>query len=138
MAAFAEARFGGRRRQQAPFVQPPCRLGNGELQSAVIRVLEAAGRPLGIREVRLAVEQRLRKPVSESSVNACLSVGARRTGHFQRVSPGCYQLGPSEARTGALERAERHADDLETAGEAAERELADRLAGGADRGEVEV
>jgi hypothetical protein len=102
LAAFAEARVGGRRRQQAAFVQPPCRLGNGELQSAVIRVLEAAGRPLGIREVRLAVERRLRKPVPESSVNACLSVGARRTGHFQRVSPGCYQLSSEAKRVQVL------------------------------------
>jgi len=73
-------------------VPAPRRLGNGELLLAVIRILESADRPLRVGGVRLAVERRLRKPVSASSVNACLSVGERRTRRFERVGAGLYRL----------------------------------------------
>jgi hypothetical protein len=70
------------------------RLGNGELQRAVIRILEAADGPLSVAEVRLAVERSLGKVVSRSSVSACLSVGARRVGRFERVAAALYRLAP--------------------------------------------
>ncbi|HEX4187654.1 MAG TPA: hypothetical protein VHY83_07145 [Solirubrobacteraceae bacterium] len=70
----------------------PRRLGNGELQRLVISALEAADRPLGVGEVRLAVQRALRKPVSASSVSACLSVGACRAGRFERVGRGLYRV----------------------------------------------
>jgi hypothetical protein len=57
----------------------------------VISALEAADQPLGVAEVRSAVQRGLRKPVSASSVNACLSVGACRTGRFERVA-SLYRL----------------------------------------------
>jgi hypothetical protein len=94
LAAGAEGWGRGPGREPAALAPAPRRLGNGELQSAVIRILESAGRPLGIREVQLAEERLLRKAVSESSVNACLSVGVTRTGQFERVAPGLYTLTP--------------------------------------------
>ena len=92
LAALSEGVVRERRRESAALVPAPRRLGNGELQSGVIRILEAADRPLRVGEVRLAVERCLRKPVSASSVNACLSVGARRAGRFERVGAGLYRL----------------------------------------------
>ncbi len=68
------------------------RLGNGELQRSVVSALRAASQPLRIAEVRLAVERRLLKPVSTSSVNACMSAGARQTGRFERVAAGVYRI----------------------------------------------
>jgi hypothetical protein len=78
--------------EQASLMPAPRRLGNGEIQRAVIAALESAERPLRVTEVRVAAERCLRKPVSASSVNACLSVGARRPGRFERAGPGLYQL----------------------------------------------
>lgn len=66
---------------------------DGELQLAVIHLLRAADEPLGVSEVRLAVERCLRKGVSASFVSACLSFCARRRGRFERVGPGLYRRG---------------------------------------------
>jgi hypothetical protein len=94
LAAGAEGRGTGPGREPGALAPAQCRLGNGELRSAVIRILESAGRPLGIRGTQLAVERLLPKAVSESSVNTCLSVGVTGTGQFERVAPGLYTLTP--------------------------------------------
>ena len=93
------ARFsdhGQKCRRQDPVALTPAthRLGSGELQRAVTGILGAADRALRVTEVRSAAQRRLRKPVSASSVNACLSVGARREGRFERVGAGLYRLTP--------------------------------------------
>lgn len=92
LATCPEGHRGVPRRASASLMPATRRLGNGELQRAVIAALESAERPLRVREVRVAVERCLRKPVSASSVNACLSVGARGHGRFERGGPGLYRL----------------------------------------------
>ena len=94
LAALQEGGVSDRRRDSAVLKPAARRLGNGELQRAVIRILEGADAPLSVAEMRLAVERSLGKAVSRSSVNACPSVGARRVGRFERVAAGLYRLAP--------------------------------------------
>jgi hypothetical protein len=94
LAALPEGGVSDRRRDSAVLKPAARRLDNGDIQRAVIRILEAADGPLSVAEVRLAVERSLGKVVSRSSVNACLSVGARRVGRFERVAAGLYRLAP--------------------------------------------
>src|SRR5271165_117995 len=93
LAAFSEGGARPESRESAPLVPAPRRLANRELQLAVVRALGGAGRPLRVAEVCRAAERELHKPVSRSSVNACLSVGARPSGRFERVARGLYRLG---------------------------------------------
>src|SRR5436305_13523976 len=92
LAALPESGVSNRRRDSAVLNPAARRLCNGELQRAVIGILEAADGPLSVAEVRLAVERSLGKVVSRSSVNACLSVGARRFGPFELVPPALARL----------------------------------------------
>jgi hypothetical protein len=73
------------------------RLGNGVVQKAVISAFVAAGRPMGVSEVQMAVEAQLGHPVSRDSINSCLSSGARgQEPRFERVAHGCYSLALSK------------------------------------------
>jgi hypothetical protein len=55
--------------------------------------LVAAGRPMGVGEVQVAVEALLGHGVSRDSVNSCLSTGARgKQPSLRRVALGCYEL----------------------------------------------
>ena len=47
-----------------------------------------------VAEVHCGVEESLGIPVSRSSINSCLSLGARDCVRFERIASGCYQLAP--------------------------------------------
>jgi len=64
LAAFSEGDRRSRRREENPLVPGPRRLGNCELQSAVIGVLEVADRPLRVGEVR--------RPLNDGYASQCL------------------------------------------------------------------
>jgi hypothetical protein len=69
------------------------RLGNGVVQRAVVKVLAAAARPMGVAEVQVAVETMLGHPVSEHSISSCLASGVRRMEPlFGKVMRGQYVL----------------------------------------------
>jgi hypothetical protein len=71
------------------------RLGNGEVRRAIVKVLAATNEPMCRADIRLAVEQLLRRPVSINSVGWCLETGVRaKQPRFERVSYGCYRLCP--------------------------------------------
>jgi hypothetical protein len=81
------------RRPDEP-LSPAKRLGNGEVQRAVIKVLAMADRPMRIAEVHRDVEDLLSISVSKDSVNSCLSAGAGgKDPRFVRTELGVYQLG---------------------------------------------
>jgi hypothetical protein len=68
------------------------KLGNGVVQAAVVKVLAAADRPMGLAEVQTAVDALLGQPVSKDSINSCLSTGSRGDKpRFERVGRGCYR-----------------------------------------------
>jgi hypothetical protein len=75
-------------------VEPPLeRLGNGVVQRAVVKVLAAASRPIGVAEVQATVETMLGHPVSEHSISSCLASGVRRMEPlFAKVMRGQYVL----------------------------------------------
>ena len=69
----------------------PRRPRQGAIQAAIFAVLEEAGRPLPVREVRVLVEARLGHAVSADTVRSCLSVAAREPGsRVKRVAFGRY------------------------------------------------
>lgn len=70
----------------------PRRLGNGAIQRVAARVM-AQGGPMKLADIRLAIEERLGRPVSYASVEWCLrtSVGAREP-WVERVRPGWYRI----------------------------------------------
>lgn len=69
------------------------RLGNGEVQRAVVKVLASAQRPLTVLEVQAAVVDLFGRPVSKGSINCCLSTGVLgEEPRFERVARGCYRL----------------------------------------------
>ncbi len=69
------------------------RLGNGEMQRAVVKVLEAANGPMRGADIHRAVERLLGRPVSKNSVSWCLLAGVRaKEPRFERVSYGTYRL----------------------------------------------
>jgi hypothetical protein len=71
------------------------RLGNSVVQRVIVKVLAATNEPMRRADIRLAVEQLLRRPVSINSVGWCLETGLRaKQPRFERVSYGCYRLGP--------------------------------------------
>lgn len=76
--------------------EPPMamgRLGNGEMQRAVVKVLEAANGPMRGADIHRAVEHLLGRSVSKNSVSWCLLAGVRaKEPRFKRVSYGCYRL----------------------------------------------
>jgi hypothetical protein len=76
------------------------RLGNGEVQRAIIKVLASARRPLTVLEAQAAVVDLLGHPVSKGSINCCLSTGALGDEpRFERVARGCYRLRHDRLRT---------------------------------------
>lgn len=78
-----------------PIVSQPSlqRLGNGVVQRAVVQALAAAGRTMRRAEVQTAVESLLGQPVSQNSIDWCLSNGAQGTAPtFARVARGHYRL----------------------------------------------
>ena len=80
------------RQHPAPQV-PVGRLGNGEVQRAVVKVLAAAKRPMRTADVHRGVEDLLSIPVSRDSVNSCLSTKARgEHPAFVRTEPAVYWL----------------------------------------------
>jgi hypothetical protein len=69
------------------------RLGNGEVQRAVVKVLAAADGPVRVADIHLAVERLLGRAVSKESVSCCLRKGVRGSEpRFERVAVGYYQL----------------------------------------------
>jgi hypothetical protein len=100
LSAFFEALEQGRNgleprssRSKSP-AQTHNRLGNGEVQRAVVKVLAAACRPMRVAEVHQAVEDLLSLSVSIDSVNSCLSTKARgEDPMFVRTELGVYKLG---------------------------------------------
>jgi hypothetical protein len=69
------------------------RLGNGEVQRAVVKVLAATAAPTRGADIHLAVERLLGRAVSKESVSCCLRKGVRGVEpRFERVAVGCYQL----------------------------------------------
>jgi hypothetical protein len=69
------------------------RLGNGEMQRSIVKVLAAANGPMRRADIHRAVERLLGRPVSKHSVSWCLCVGVRaKVPRFERVSYGCYGL----------------------------------------------
>ena len=70
---------------------------------AVTSVLERAGRPLRVRDVRAAVEELLGTPVPFSSVNEALSTHASgRDERFRRVRYGVYEHRSQRALVGTV------------------------------------
>jgi hypothetical protein len=64
----------------------------GSVLDAVTNVLEQAGRPLRVREVRAAVEECLGGSIPFSSVNEALSTHTSGKDHrFRRVCYGVYE-----------------------------------------------
>jgi hypothetical protein len=71
--------------------RPPARAG--DIVKAIVAVLAESGGHMRACEVHLAVEHRLRRPVSRKSVKACLSEWTlSATPLFRRVSYGRYSL----------------------------------------------
>jgi hypothetical protein len=71
------------------------RLGNGVVQRAIVKVLASADRPMRLRDIHSAVEDRLGQAVSKESVSWCLR--RSRSGdelRFERVAFGSYRLMP--------------------------------------------
>src|SRR5436190_21294780 len=79
--------------QQRENRQPrPLGLRQGAVLGAVISVLQRAGNPMCVREIRDAVEALLCAPIPASSVKEALSAHARERGsRFRRVSHGVYE-----------------------------------------------
>jgi hypothetical protein len=72
---------------------PSCRLGNGVVQRAVVKVLSTADRPMRLREICSALDKMLGQPVSVESVSWSLRTGSRGLKpQFERVSRGVYCL----------------------------------------------
>ena len=86
-----------------PTVQPeplPAsgRLGNGEVQRAVVKVLAAVNEPMRAADIYPAVGSLLGRRVPKDSIYSCLSTGARgKKPRFERAAPGCYRLAPSSS-----------------------------------------
>jgi hypothetical protein len=69
------------------------RLGNGEVQRAVVKVLASANQPMRLRDINAAVEDWLGQAVSKESVGWCLRMSRSGAGsRFERVAHGCYRL----------------------------------------------
>lgn len=65
----------------------------GELRPAVIRLLEAAGGPMRLRDIHTALELDLGEPVPRSTIKNLLAVHCRgATPVFERRQRGLYQL----------------------------------------------
>jgi len=64
----------------------------GSVLDAATRVLERAGRPLRVRDVRAEVEELIGAPVPFSSVNEALSTHAGPDQRFRRLRYGVYGL----------------------------------------------
>jgi flagellar biosynthesis/type III secretory pathway ATPase len=83
----------GSRRRVVAEARRSRRLGNGVIQRSVLDALAAAGRPMSVDEVQMAVEALLCHPVSRDSVNSCLSTGVRGLNPiFERIGLGRYRL----------------------------------------------
>jgi len=81
------------------------RLGNGEVQRAVVKVLTAAVGPMRGADIHLAVERLLDRSVSKESVSCCLRKGVRVVeARFERVSYGMYRLKSRSSDDDALGR----------------------------------
>jgi hypothetical protein len=69
------------------------RLGNGEVQRAVIKVLAAADQPMCLADLHPAVERLVGCAVSPNSVSWYLAAGARaKEPCFERPARGYYRL----------------------------------------------
>ncbi len=79
--------------QQRESRQPrPLGLRQGAVLGAVSSVLQRAGNPMCVREIRGVVEALLCAPIPASSVKEALSAHARERGsRFRRVSHGVYE-----------------------------------------------
>jgi hypothetical protein len=74
-----------------PIVRPAARAG--DLLQAITAVLEEAGQPTPVAEIRQGVKQRLGRPVNPGSVKACLSECAfGPSPRFKRLKRGVYRL----------------------------------------------
>jgi hypothetical protein len=72
---------------------PTGRLGNGEVQRAVVKALGEADRPMRGPDIHAVVERLLGHPISKNSVGWCLAAGAKgKAPRFERVSLGTYRL----------------------------------------------
>jgi len=71
--------------------RPALRLPMGAIRTAAVAALADAGRPLRCTEVRLLVEQRLDRHVSQDTVSSFLSVASRHPSMpLERVGRGLY------------------------------------------------
>ena len=67
------------------------RLGNGEVQRAIVKVLTAAQKPMRPVAIQRSAEQLLGREVSMHSIYWCLSTGARaKKPRFVRVAYSEY------------------------------------------------
>jgi hypothetical protein len=77
----------------SPPPRHPLRLPAGAICEAAVAVLSEAREPLRPGDIRLLVEHRLDRPVSQDTVSSFLSVAARRAFlPIERVSRGLYVL----------------------------------------------
>lgn len=81
---------------ERPVSQPARgRLGNGEVQRAVLKVLAAADQPMRLRDIHAAVEGWLGRAVSKESVSWCMRMSRDGAGvRIERVAYGSYRLTP--------------------------------------------
>jgi hypothetical protein len=81
------------KQEQISIVTKPMtgRLGNGVVQRAVIKVLEAKDGPMKLADIHTGVEKLLGRSVSKESVGWCLRMGSRGSNaRFERVKVGWY------------------------------------------------
>lgn len=68
---------------------------SGDIKAAVVQVLELSAKPLGLRDVHLAVEEILDQEVPYSTIKDCIHKHSRGDAPpFRRVRHGYYDADP--------------------------------------------